>query len=254
MFMIKKAIKLCSISAVLTLGATNVHADIYNDALAQETRSNKDVSVDKKRKPDEVLRFFDIKPGSKVLDVFAGGGYYSEILSHVVGKKGSVTAYNNAPWFNFVKKDLTSRLKGNRLPNVASLVATPESLMESNKKYDSAIFILGMHDLYYADPDNGWVAIDKRAFLEGIYNNLKSGSVFGVIDANANTGADNAVVGQKLHRVDPKQMIKDIQDVGFVLAEQSYILRNKNDDKTTSVFKPENRYNTDRSILKFVKP
>lgn len=75
-----------------------------------------------------------------------------------------------------------------------------------------------------------------------------------MIDANAPAGADNRVIGESLHRVDPAAVIKDIEAAGFVLEAQGEFLRNPDDDLSTSVFLPQNRYNTDRSVLKFKKP
>jgi predicted methyltransferase len=229
-------------------------ADVYDDALANQARSAKDREVDERRKPAEVLRYFEIEQGMRVFDVFAGGGYYSEIISYLVGPEGSVALYNNAPWDNFVAKSVEQRLVGDRLPNVNRIIETPEAIDALEHGYDAAIFVLGMHDLYYVDPDQGWVAIDRAKFLKNIYKILKPGAVFGVIDANAEAGADNQVIGQKLHRVDPDVMIKDLLAAGFEFESQSDLLANPEDDKTTSVFLPANRYNTDRSVLKFRKP
>ena len=243
-----------SIVILLFLAASlTANADIYDDAVANSARSTKDQDVDSRRKPAEVLRFFEITPGMSVFDVFAGGGYYSEILSYLVGEKGSVALYNNQPWENFVAKDVTARLADNRLANVHHIMAAPESLLEREEKYDAAIFILGMHDTYYADAENGWVAIDRAKFLQGIHHLLKDGGVFGLIDANAQKGADNAAVGKDLHRADMDVMVKDILAAGFTLDAETDILRNPEDDKTTSVFLPENRYKTDRSVIKFRK-
>ena len=248
----KSVILIYFFSCAVLLSGT-AHADIYDDAVANPARSDKDRQVDSKRKPADVMRFFEIKPGMKVFDVFAGGGYYSELMSSVVGEEGSIALYNNEPWTKFVSKSVVKRLKNNRLPNVVEIIATPESLMDRDEKYDSAIFVLGMHDLYYADEKIGWVAIDRPKFLQGIYQLLKEGAVFGVLDANAEDGSDNELIGEKLHRVDPKVVIKDIVAAGFTLEAESDILSNPKDDKTTSVFDPKNRYNTDRSVLKFRK-
>lgn len=247
-----KKLILLALSLSLLIGV-QASADVYDDAVANTARSDKDREVDDRRKPADIMRFFEIKSGMDVFDVFAGGGYYTELMSYVVGAQGSVALYNNDPWDQFVTKSVTARLADNRLPNVNHIVVTPESLVDRTERYDAAIFVLGMHDLYYADPENGWVEIDRAKFLKGIYTILKKGAVFGVIDANAEDGADNELVGEKLHRVDPKVMIADIKAAGFTLEAASDLLRNPQDDKTTSVFKPENRYRTDRSVLKFRK-
>jgi len=182
-------------------------------------RPESDRALDDKRKPVEVLSFFGIQPGMRVLDVFGGGGYYTEILSHLVSDSGSVTLYNNNPWDNFVKKQVAERLADNRLENVSSLIVAPESLSHDGvARYDAAIFILG------------------------------------IVDHNAEAGTDPAVVGKTLRRVDPDILIRDLESVGFRPEEASEVLSNPADNLTGLVFNPELRYQTDRCVLRFRKP
>lgn len=237
-------------SIILLLGGC---VNVVDQALTNENRSEADITSDAQRRPGEVLRFFKIQPGMQVFDVFAGGGYYSELLSYVVGPGGSVVLYNNDPWNQFVSKAVEARLVDNRLPNVERKIATPESLLDIDAQYDAAIFILGMHDIYYADSDSGWVAIDKDKFLKGIHGLLKDGGILGVIDHNAAAGSDAAKSGKDLHRVDPAIIIRDLEAVGFHLEATSDILRNAEDDVSTLVFLPENRWKTDRSVMRFRK-
>ena len=163
----------------------------------------------------------------RVFDVFAGGGYYTELLSLVVGQEGLVVLYNNEAWDNFVTKSVAVRMKDVRLGNVELKIATSESLLLMPPEHDLALFVLGMHDVYYADAKNRWPLIDKKAFLKGIYELLKDAGTLGVIDADAISGSDPAKSGKDLHRVDPKRVIKDFEEAGFTLMEQSYILANK---------------------------
>ena len=248
-------IKLLVLVACLAVGQANAEINAgIKDALAASSRSAVDKALDEKRKPDEVLSFLGAKPGMQVLDVFAGGGYYTEILSHVVGPEGKVTMYNNAGWDKFVNKNVTARLENNRLQNVDYLVAPPESLVDREAdQYDLAVFVLGMHDIYYVDPENEWVPIDRKRFLQGIYHVLKSGAVLGIVDHNARAGSDPAVSGKSLHRIDPAVVIKDVESVGFKLEAQSNILRNPDDNLDMLVFDPSVRRNTDRSVLRFRK-
>jgi predicted methyltransferase len=236
--------------------STPSFADNVNiaNALQSDSRSADDKKLDDLRHPADVLEFLGVEPGMAVFDIFAGGGYYTEILSHVVGSEGRVTHYNNAPWAAFVKQATDKRFSAGKLANVEMLVASPESLANQTPDFDAAIFVLGMHDVYYADPGTGWVSIDKDKFAKGMFNLLKPGGVLGVIDHNAVPGTDPAVVGKSVHRVDPAVIIADLTAAGFVLEATSELLANPQDDKTTSVFLPENRFNTDRSLLKFRKP
>ena len=57
------------------------------EALANPSRLESDRLKDALRRPDQILAFFEISPGMNVLDMFSGGGYYTEILSSVVGSK-----------------------------------------------------------------------------------------------------------------------------------------------------------------------
>ncbi|MFT5561459.1 MAG: putative methyltransferase, partial [Litorivivens sp.] len=207
-----------------------VFADDLDDAVANTGRLDAEKKLDERRHPDGVLRFLGVEPGMAVFDVFAGGGYYTEILSYLVGPEGYVVHYNNAPWEDFVKKGTEARFKGNRLPNVERLVAPPEALRNHAAEFDAAIFVLGMHDIYYADPETGWVAIDVAKFASGIFDLLKPGGVLGVIDHNGLPGADTAVAAEQLHRVDPAIIIADLTSAGFVLEASSDLLANAEDD------------------------
>lgn len=223
-------------------------------AVSNPARSEADRNLDDKRKPAEALGFFQIQPGMKVLDVFGGGGYYTEILSYLVGETGKVTLYNNDPWNQFVTKQVDERLKDDRLPNVASLIAAPADLADISERYDAAILILGMHDIYYEDLANGWPAIDVRAFLLDIKRLIRPGGVFGIIDHNGESGSDPAEVGKRLHRVDPARVIADLESVGFRLEAESDMLAHPGDDLTGLVFSKELRWKTDRSVLRFRRP
>jgi predicted methyltransferase len=58
--------------------------------LASPTRSAEDKERDARDKPAEVLALAGFERGDTVADVFAGGGYYSEILAGIVGPEGQV--------------------------------------------------------------------------------------------------------------------------------------------------------------------
>ena len=70
---------------------------IYAAAVASETRPEADRESDAGRKPEAVLELFGIQRGDIVLEMWAGGGYYTELLAHVVGESGKVVAHVNTP-------------------------------------------------------------------------------------------------------------------------------------------------------------
>src|SRR5688500_11889977 len=80
-------------SAVATDAQTT--ATPISAALQHPDRLSGDANEDEWRKPNEVLGLLDVKPGMRVIDYLSAGGYYTEILSRLVGPEGEVIAYNN---------------------------------------------------------------------------------------------------------------------------------------------------------------
>lgn len=220
-------------------------------AVNNTSRPAADIDRDLNRKPAEVLEFFGIEPGMNVLDIFAGGGYYTEILNHVVGEEGSVTLYNNGGWDGYVGTGVAERLEGDRLPNVVNMVAEANEVIFGPASYDAAIFVLGFHDLYYVDVN--WPAIDAADFLESIYAGLKPGGLLGIVDHAAMTDA-SLDVANTLHRIDPGRILSDMEQVGFVFEAESMILRNTEDDRSKPMSEPSVRGKTDRVAYLFSKP
>ena len=73
----------------------------YAAALADSTRPEADSSRDAARFPAEVLAFAQVGPGEKVGDFIIGGGYWTRILSNVVGAGGKVYAFTPDEFIRF---------------------------------------------------------------------------------------------------------------------------------------------------------
>ena len=147
----------------LTLAACNSAPPTPDLAtlLAQAERSAADQERDARSQPVEVLGFFGIEPGMAVADVFAGGGYYSEVLSIAVGPQGSVISHNNTPYARFAAPNWQQRLADDRLPNVTKLVSEADAL-NLPAGLDAIIMIMSFHDTYWVNEQQGWPAIDTR--------------------------------------------------------------------------------------------
>ncbi|MCJ7814441.1 MAG: class I SAM-dependent methyltransferase, partial [Xanthomonadales bacterium] len=133
------------------------------ESLASPERVETDRLIDPLRRPDLVLEFFEIKPGMTVLDLFSGGGYYTEIVSRTVGTDGKVIAHNNGAYLEFAKEDLKGRYSNDRLPNVERFTAEANDLELPKNTFDAALAMLTWHDIYYLDENSGWPAIDGAA-------------------------------------------------------------------------------------------
>src|SRR5262252_5172640 len=63
-------------------------------SIASPDRTKDDRERDARDKPAEVMAFAGVKPGMTVADIFSAGGYWTELLSGVVGPTGKVYAVN----------------------------------------------------------------------------------------------------------------------------------------------------------------
>jgi len=226
---------------------------VYEAALANDSRSAADQERDANRKPGEVLSFFGIEPGMDVLDMFSGGGYYTEIVSHIVGSDGSVHSHNNSAYVDFVREETTARYADDRLANVEFLMAENNELDLSPSSFDAILMVLAYHDIYYVAPNDGWPKIDGPKLIAEFYAGLRPGGVLGVVDHFAAAGSPRET-GNTLHRIDPEIVIAELEAAGFVLEDESKVLRNMDDDHSLSMAAPEIRGRTDRFVLRFRKP
>lgn len=226
---------------------------IYAAAVASETRPEADRARDAGRNPEAVLEFFGIQPGDIVLEMWAGGGYYTELLAHVVGESGKVVAHMNTPILQFSSEEHTMRHADNRLPNTEILFAENNELTLEADSFDAATIVLNYHDLYWLSEEYGWVPIDVPVFLAELYQAIKPGGILGIVDHQAASGSP-AETGGTLHRIDSAIVIAELERAGFVLEGESDVLANAEDDHSKSVFDPEIRGKTDRYVLRFRKP
>lgn len=225
---------------------------IYEAAVANESRPEADRGRDAGRKPAEVLEFLGIERGMTVLDMFSGGGYYTEIIASVVGDGGKVIAQSNEAYLQFVGEEFHTRYANDRLANVEILMAENNALELAPNSLDAIMLVLSYHDLVLEDAANGWPLIDVPALLAEFREGLKPGGVVAIIDHYAESGAP-AETGNTLHRIDPAIVVADLEAAGFVLEAQSDMLRNPDDDLNKIVFDPELRGKTDRFVMRFRK-
>ncbi|MCG8433233.1 MAG: methyltransferase type 11 [Gammaproteobacteria bacterium] len=247
------AVSLLSLCYMPVTSADSGYQEILQAALAHQGRPISDRDRDANRKPDQVLAFFDVKPGDNVLDMFAAGGYYTEILSRVVGKDGQVFMQNNSAYRNFVGDALEERTADSRLPNLTRLDVEVSDIDLPASSLDAVMLILSYHDLYYRPGDGSWPEIDGAAMLANFYAALKPGGVLGVVDHAAVSGSGRET-GNTLHRIDEAIVRSEIETAGFKYEGSAGFLRNSADDRTLPMYAKEIQGNTDRFVLRFRKP
>jgi predicted methyltransferase len=226
----------------------------YRAALAAPNRLAGDSEQDGRRMPAEVLAFFGVRPGMSVLDLFSGGGYYTELLAIVVGPTGRVVAHNNSAYLEGDKEELARRFSDpTRLINVERLNAENNTLELEPGSFDFVLMSTVYHDIYFVNAAIGWAKIDGPKMLAEVFAAMKPGATLGLIDHAAAPGSPPET-GGTLHRIDPELVKRDFAAAGFILDAESDLLRNAADDVGKAVFDPAVRGKTDRFVLRFRRP
>lgn len=227
-----------------------VNQTLYT-AVAHPDRPETDKQRDDKRKPAQVLEFLGVSPGMKVIEVMAGGGYYTELLSRVVGPSGRVYHHNNQMYYEFQSdKFVEQRLKNNRLPNVLRWDKELDALALPDNSLDAAFIMLIFHDIY-------WSKDKPENVLAQLYKALKPGGVLAIVDHSAKLGSGTTAAESLhgIHRIDEQLVRQTVSRAGFIFDGGSDILRNPMDDREKAFF-DNTMINkaTDRFILRYKKP
>ena len=230
---------LLSAASLMSAGGARAQGDPIASAIADPLRPDADRAADARRKPAETLAFAQVRPGMKVAELFPGGGYFSRMLSRVVGKEGHVWL---VPW---------QEPQSGRSRNLAADPAYGNfTYVDGNlfgfrpgEPLDLVFTVQNYHD----------IASPQRAQVNQlIFRWLRAGGAFVVIDHAAIDGSGYATL--PLHRIDEALVKKELTAAGFVLAGESQALRNAADDRERNVFDPAIRGRTDQFMLRFVKP
>jgi predicted methyltransferase len=225
--------------------------DAIIGAVAHGERTEKDRVRDETSKPAEIIAFFEISPGMRILDLFSGGGYWSELFAHVVGAEGHVVAHTNTAYRNFSGKEADQRFSDHRLQNVEVLESEFNDLALGNASFDMIFIGLAYHDIYFHAPF--WAQPGRDYFFSQLYKALKPGGTLAIIDHAAAPGTLAAQAGT-LHRIDEEFARADIERAGFRFVKQTDALRNAADDHSIDVFDDTVRHKTDRFVFAFRKP
>ena len=173
----------------------------------------------------KTLSFFNITPSMQVLELAAGGGWYTEILSPYLRDAGSltVTHYNpeSGAYAKRSREGFDKKVASNPLFEGSRQLFLWESLLQPQSK-DLVVTFRNLHN---------WLARDtmKATMLEA-YNALKSGGYFGVVEHRAPEGSSMEYMTTSGY-VSQSLAIEVAESVGFTLVETSEINANSKDTK-----------------------
>jgi len=222
----------------ILVGCAATSTPNYDAILTNMSRPEAERAIDPVRKPQEVMAFYEVKTGQRVADIFASRGYYTAILSQLVGAEGVVYAANQA-----ARPELQERVKQPSMANVRIVDGPFDKIaLPQDGSLDFVLLHLDYHE----------IAADVRgAMNKRIFAALKPGGSYGVVDHSAKEGAGDSEA-KTLHRMDKLLVIKEATGVGFRLADEGKMLSRADDTRDFSVIKIRDK--SDRFVLKFVKP
>ena len=210
--------------------ADSVVDQILQNAVQGSHRSDKARGRDQFRHPYETLSFLGIKPHMTVVEIWPGGGWYTDILAPYLKDKGQ---YVGASWAKDTKNDrvqkalkkYTAKFTGN-----TELYGTISITELSKTKYaigpdGSADMVLTFRNVH------NWMKFGFEAkVFDAMYKVLKPGGVLGVVEHREDPEAfqdPQALSGY----VSEETLIAMAEAAGFSLVGKSEINANPNDSR-----------------------
>jgi predicted methyltransferase len=206
---------------------------IYQAAVTDPRRPPEDVVRDAGRKPAQVLEFFGISPGQRVIDITSGVGYFTRMISEIVGSEGSVVAHNSGRRMN--DRLINNEFKADMLEqyssykNVEVNYENVETMSFQDNSVDVVFLSLALHHWHHSEESGEFVpqiALDR---YDNIMRMLKPGGVFAIIDHEAAEGMSREA-SDAIHRIPRDIAIADITLAGFIFVGESDIHINHDDD------------------------
>jgi predicted methyltransferase len=243
------SLSVCTIGRTANEPLTPVAVDA---AVSDPRRPEEQIKLDVTRKPALSVLFSAAKAGDRIADVMPGNGYFTRILSDVVGQSGRIYAYIPAEQIAHCSpSEIAGTQAITRDSSYRNVTLLTGSLADFRvpEKLDLIWMSLSYHDLH----DSFLGPANVVTLNTAIFDALKPGGVFLVIDHVAEVGSGLRDT-ETLHRIDPMRMKSEIEAAGFVLESQSDAPRNADDDHKRAIFDPSIRGRTDQVLFRFRKP
>jgi len=217
----------------------------YAALIAAPDRSDADREADKRRDPLPLLKFAAPRPGMKVLDMGAGGGYSTELMARAVAPNGKVYGQFPADGFQKAIDNFNARLKTPAMSDAAAdFRPFDDPIPPDVSNLDLITFLFYYHDTTY-------MKVDREQMDRKMFAALKPGGILVLADHSAAAGADISV-GKSLHRIDEAIVRKELEAAGFKFVAEGDFWRVPGDTRDFSSNRPPSP--VDSFVLKFQKP
>ena len=251
-----RRIFICSVLFAVTLAALGTAAAgdgappaYITAALNDPVRADGAVD-DAQRHVVDIMVFAQVKPGQKVAELIPGAGYWTRVFSGIVGDQGHVYTIWPDGYQGYVQRsyDHWQKLVATHFKNVSLIRGADDEL-----KLPELVDLVFTNENYHDYHDKFMGPVDMAAFDKKVFDALKPGGVFVVIDNVAPAGSGFADT-DTTHRVDPEAVKKEVESAGFVFDGSSDVLKNPADTHTLVSYQPPMTGHNDQFVLRFKKP
>ncbi|MEM6581307.1 MAG: methyltransferase [Pseudomonadota bacterium] len=219
-------------------------------ALELDYRTEKDRARDRNRDPVDALEFMGFKDDMRVFEFGPGGGWYTMILAPVLKDNGELVVGYPRAWLADID-DLLATEPMSEVKQVdmdmgwdeEELVYTFNEIDFGPGEYDMFLNIRNYHNLSMDD---------RAAFNKAVYDSLKPGGTFVIIDHTRRHMQDDDP--ENWRREDPVLVLVEVQDAGFELEKYSDMFYRADDTLEYEVGRRTVTGNTDRFFFVFRKP
>ena len=228
-------------SALFAQGVDSERLAAVLDAQAAETRARYGY-----RHPQETLEFFEVAPGTVVVEALPGSGWYTKILSPYVGPEGSVVGVDYAqemfPLFGFFSEE---QLKAKEtwaqdwvagtadwgIEDGAPISAFVFGSMPEEMKgtADTVLFIRALHNLARFEGDGQYLT----TALQNAYDVLKPGGVVGIVQHHARQDMPDSFAAGQTGYLKYRFVMDRMKQAGFVFVGAIDVNANEADQPTT---------------------
>jgi predicted methyltransferase len=219
-------------------------------AMQLEIRTPEEKARDVNRLPVEILSFFRMREDMRVIEILPAGGWFTKILGPVLKDRGKL--YVTHPPGRYADQfraiaNLPGLEKVEEVGWGATATGTGGAFGPSGKwnvqPVDLAVTFRNYHNFSVAD---------RATVNKSVFDALKPGGYYGIVDHTRRHNEPGT--RENSRRVDPVQVIKEVQDAGFVLVDYSNLYYRPTDNLTLEVANQAINDRTDRVALLFRKP
>ncbi len=153
-----------------------VLADLIRDAVGLGLRDDNFVARDQYRHPVETLSFFEVRPTDTVVEIWPGGGYYTQILAPYLSNGGTYYAVASERGLGGVRGFVDANPTYAASVNYAAYPWQEGQVRVPAGSADKVLTFRNVHNWMTSDTITG-----ATAFAE-MYEMLKPGGVLGVVE------------------------------------------------------------------------